>query len=103
MQQYVHGAFLSFLKKNSLLRLLYIQCSCYLALFSRCSVCTAAQLGCAFSLCIRYVCLSTNGDTTAALCHAWCITGSPRSGPGLHLTISQLGDTVFCVYDSAMT
>lgn len=46
------------------------------------------------------MCLSTNGDTTAALCHAWCITGSPRRGPGLHLTISQLGDTVFCVYDS---
>lgn len=31
------------------IRLLFIQCSCNLALFSRCSMCTAAQFGCAFS------------------------------------------------------
>lgn len=44
----------------------------------------------------------TTSDTTSALCHTWCITGSPRSGPGLHLMISQLDDTVRCVYDSEM-
>lgn len=27
----------------------------------------------------------TTTDITTALCHAWCVTGSPRSGPGLHL------------------
>lgn len=27
----------------------------------------------------------TTTDITTALCHAWCVTGSPRSGPGFAL------------------
>lgn len=70
-------------KKKHLIRLLYFQCSCYLVLFSRCSMCTAAQCAFSFSpsVCVSQHKLRHYSSVMSCVVHHWVSQEWPGIAP----------------------